>query len=383
MSLRTKFFQFLMLWPLFGWFSGSSLTAYASGITLYTPYTKIEVTPGESIDYSIDIINKGGGVRNVELAVTGLAKDWSYDLKSGGWKVDQIAVLPGEKKTLSLKVEVPLKIDKGTYRFQVVAKGAGVLPLAVVVSEQGTLTTELTSRQPNMQGNSGATFSFNAVLNNRTGDSQVYSLRSEEPRGWNVAFKVNGKQVSSVQAEANAKTDIMVEVDPSDEAAAGMYKIPIVAGTSQTSAGLELEVEITGSYKMELSTPTGLLSTEVTAGDDRKVELVVRNTGSVPMGPVELSAAAPANWEVTFEPKKVDRLEPGKNAAVTAAIKADKKALAGDYVVNIEAKTPETSSRASFRVAVATSIFSGWIGIMIMLIALGNVYYLFRKYGRR
>lgn len=372
-----------MLWPLFGWFSGSSLTAYASGITLYTPYTKIEVTPGESIDYSIDIINKGGGVRNVELAVTGLAKDWSYDLKSGGWKVDQIAVLPGEKKTLSLKVEVPLKIDKGTYRFQVVAKGAGVLPLAVVVSEQGTLTTELTSRQPNMQGNSGATFSFNAVLNNRTGDSQVYSLRSEEPRGWNVAFKVNGKQVSSVQAEANAKTDIMVEVDPSDEAAAGMYKIPIVAGTSQTSAGLELEVEITGSYKMELSTPTGLLSTEVTAGDDRKVELVVRNTGSVPMGPVELSAAAPANWEVTFEPKKVDRLEPGKNAAVTAAIKADKKALAGDYVVNIEAKTPETSSRASFRVAVATSIFSGWIGIMIMLIALGNVYYLFRKYGRR
>lgn len=31
--------------------------------SLYTPYTEISVPPGESIDYPIDVINKGGWVK--------------------------------------------------------------------------------------------------------------------------------------------------------------------------------------------------------------------------------------------------------------------------------------------------------------------------------
>jgi uncharacterized membrane protein len=86
---------------------------------------------------------------------------------------------------------------------------------------------------------------------------------------------------------------------------------------------------------------------------------------------------------VAFDPKKVERVEPGKTVSVFATIKADKKAIAGDYVTNIEAKTPEVSAKAAFRVSVETSLLSGWLGILIILAALGSVYYLFRKYGRR
>ena len=64
-------------------------------------------------------------------------------------------------------------------------------------------------------------------------------------------------------------------------------------------------------------------------------------------------------------------------------IKADKKAIPGDYVTNIEARTPETSSKLSFRISVETPLLLGWIGVIIIIIALGTVYYLFRKYGRR
>ncbi len=79
----------------------------------------------------------------------------------------------------------------------------------------------------------------------------------------------------------------------------------------------------------------------------------------------------------------MERLEPGNNAQVFATIKADKKAIAGDYVTNIEAKTPEASSKAAFRISVKTPMLLGWIGILIILGALGSVYYLFQKYGRR
>ena len=66
--------------------------------------------------------------------------------------IRQISVLPGEKKSLSLTVQVPLKVNKGTYRFQVVAGDFFVLPLVVTISEQGTFKTELTSTQPYMEG---------------------------------------------------------------------------------------------------------------------------------------------------------------------------------------------------------------------------------------
>ena len=102
---------------------------------LYTPYTKISVPPGESISYSIDVINNSDEVKNATLALAGLPKSWSYEMKAGSWTLDEIAVLPGEKKNFTLKVDVPLKVNKGTYHFTIGADGLARLPLAITVSK--------------------------------------------------------------------------------------------------------------------------------------------------------------------------------------------------------------------------------------------------------
>ncbi len=164
---------------------------------------------------------------------------------------------------------------------------------------------------------------------------------------------------------------------------AGTYKIPVRAKTNATSIDLELEVVITGSYAIELTTPTGLLSTSITAGDQKRIELIAKNTGSAELKDIQLSASTPINWEVTFDPAKIEKIEARKTAQAFAVIKAPRKAIAGDYVTNIEARTPEASSKASFRISVKTSMLWGWVGVLIIIIALGSVYYLFRKYGRR
>ncbi|KAA4287790.1 hypothetical protein F3D15_05395, partial [Bacteroides ovatus] len=143
-----------------------------------------------------------------------------------------------------------------------------------------------------------------------------------------------------------------------------------------TSAELELEVVVTGSYQMELTTPRGLLSTDVTAGDIKKIELEVRNTGSSLLKDIQLSANKPADWEVTFEPSKIDALKAGETSTVMAT-------LPGDYVTTIMAKTPEVNADAQFRVAVKTPMIWGWVGVLIIIASIGVVYYLFRKYGRR
>jgi uncharacterized membrane protein len=364
-----------------------SMTGFAAekadSVILYTPFTKISVPPGQSVDYSIDLINNSKAVVGADISLNGLPASWKYTLKSGAYTIRQLSVLPGDKRNLSLSVAIPMNVNKGSYRFRITAGNLTELPLTIVVSEQGTFKTELTTDQANQQGNNTSIFNYQTSIRNSTAEQQAYSFLASAPRGWSVAFKYNSRQVTSVEINPNTTATISVEIDPPDMTEAGTYKIPIQASTNSSSADLVLEVVITGSYAMELTTPTGLLSAGITAGDQKRIDLVVKNTGSASLMGVQLSASAPMNWEVTFDPKKIDLIEAGKTAKISAVIKAAKKAIAGDYVTNIDATTPEVTSKAQFRISVKTSMLWGWVGILIICGAIGGVYYLFRKYGRR
>ena len=336
--------------------AGTPSPCAAQSFSLYTPFTEISVPPGESIDYPIDVINKSGGVKSADIAVESLPRGWTYLMKSGGWNIGRVAVLPGEKKSFSLQVQVPLKVNKGVYHFAVAARGLSELPLTVVVSQQGTFKTEFTTDQANMAGAANSTFTFNARLRNVTDAGQAYALNAAAPPGWRVTFKASYKQVSSVNIEPGHTQDISIEINPTAETPAGTYKIPVTASTGATSADLGLEVGITGSYGLQLTTPTGLLSTSATAGDDRRLDLVVKNTGSADLKNVDLLSAAPPNWNVSFDPKKIDDLPAGQSMQVAATITPDDKAIVGDYMTDLTAKTAETSALAPLRVSVETSL---------------------------
>ena len=373
--MRTNYLLFFAV--LLGAFPAAGAHAAAdslsTGVVLYSPYTKIVVSPGASINYSVDLINNGHEIRTENIALGGLPSSWKYDIKSGGWNIEQMAVLPDEKKNFTLTVNVPLKINKGSYKFHLSA-GEARLPLTIVVSKQGTYQSEFTTDQPNMQGNSKSNFTFSTTLRNQTADRQLYALMADAPRGWNVVFKPNYKQATSAHVDANASQNISVEVTPAANAE---------AVTNSTSAELTLEVAITGTFQMEVTTPKGLLSADITAGDTRRIDLEVVNTGSSELKDIQLSSRKPAGWELSFEPSKIASLKAGAAAHVTAELKASPKALPGDYVVVMDAKTPEVTADAQFRISVKTPLFWGWVGVLVILAAVGGVYCLFRKYGRR
>lgn len=356
----------------------------ASGVELYSPYTSISVTPGQTINYSISVINHSNTTKNVGLELEGIPWNWTHTLKSGGFDISRIAVLPKKQENVSLQLMIPLKVNKGYYHFAVGARGFTTLPLTVIVSKQGTYKTSFTTQQSNLEGASSTTFTYNAKLVNETADTALYALESQAPPGWMVAFKVNySKQVASVNVNPNQTENITITVNAPDQVAAGTYQIPVFATTGSTTASLNLSVVITGSYAMELSTPTGLLSTHITAGGEKDIALIVKNTGSAALKNVTLSSQTPADWGVTFSPAKIDEIEPGATSQVTAQVKASKEAIAGDYATTLTATTPEASSHADFRISVRTSMLWGWIGVIIIILAFLSVYYLFRKYGRR
>lgn len=355
----------------------------AQSLSLYTPFTKIVAPPGQNITYSVEVINNSNSIKASNIKVTGLPKGWSYDLKSGGWLVEQVSTLPKKNEKLSLNVNVPLKVDKGTYRFKVVAEGYTVLPLTIVVSKQGTYQTQFSSKQYNIEGASNSTFTYNATLRNGTSENQVYALKAITPSGWGVVFKANGKQVSSVNIEANQTQNIIIDVNPPSFIRSGTYKIPISASADNNVARLELETVITGTYNIAMTTPTGLLSTDITAGDNKKIKVLVKNMGSAALDEIKLKAETPSNWNVTFDPKEIAHLDAGKTKEVDATINVDNKALSGDYETQLDLRSSEASTNAKIRVTVHASMLSGWLGILIILMALSSVYYLVRKYGRR
>jgi uncharacterized membrane protein len=251
------------------------------------------------------------------------------------------------------------------------------------ITKQGTYKTVLSTDQSNMEGTSKTTFTFQANLQNMTADSLLYALQARANAGWKVEFKSNYKQVSAVNVGANKSQNIGIEITAPEEIAAGTYTIPIVAQAANTEANLDVSVVITGSYKVALNTPTGLLSTKITAGSSNKIEILVQNIGTSPLKNLKLEGNTPANWEIWYEPKEIPEIEPGATKTIYAHIKADKKAIPGDYQTEIKVSNDQINSTLTLRTSVETSLLWGWLGVFVIAAAVSIVLYLFRKYGRR
>jgi len=354
-----------------------------ANVEIYTPYTQVSVTPGSTVNYSLDLINNSPRTINTSLYISNVPRSWDYSLTAGGMNVSKIAILDQKKQTVKLKVDVPNAVKKGYYTFYVKLDTLATLPLSIRVSTSGSNKTELTCDQKNMEGTSNTTFSFNAVLKNKTATKQQYALMANAPKGWNVAIKPNHKQASSTEVEADATKTINYTIKAPYNVKAGNYKIPVKAVSGSSSAEMELEVVITGTYDLSLSTPSGIVSTKTTAGETEKIEFQVKNTGSVKLENIELSATKPKKWKTSFEPQKIENLEPGKTATVYLNITADKHAIPGDYISKVSAKTTETKEEISFRVMVKTPSIMSWIGFLIIALSLGGLAFLMRKFGRR
>lgn len=243
--------------------------------------------------------------------------------------------------------------------------------------------SSFTAKLMNIEAAANETFHYTTTLYNGSSSARVYEMKASLPAGWMITYRVDGSQVTSLNLDAGKTQDISIEINATANAAPRKYTIPIKAVSTSDTLPLNLEAVVKGSYSIALTTPTGRLSDEVTSGSHKEIQLVVKNSGTLPLNDVSVSAQLPANWESSFEPSKIKQLEPGKTTDVTATIKVPDKTIAGDYAITFTATNSNANAQAAFRMVVKTSLLSGWIGIAVILLAIGIVYNLIRKYGRR
>ena len=74
---------------------------------------------------------------------------------------------------------------------------------------------------------------------------------------------------------------------------------------------------------------------------------------------------------------------PGQNANVTAKIQPSGDAIAGDYDITMQASTTDATQSMDVRVTVETSPLWGVVGAVLIIAAIGGLYGVFRRFGRR
>ncbi|MEN5235593.1 MULTISPECIES: COG1470 family protein [Sphingobacterium] len=239
------------------------------------------------------------------------------------------------------------------------------------------------ARLLNIEAPSNEPFRYTTTLTNGSSQTVTYNLNAQLPEGWQISYRVEGSQVTSLQMQANKVQEINIEINCPLTAKPNTYKIPLKAISPTDTLHLDLEAVVKGSYALQLTTPSGRLSDEVVSGSNKEILLQVKNTGTLPLNAVELSAQLPSKWEATFSPSTIQQLEPGKSTDVKVDLRVPDKTIAGDYAAKFDVKSPNSTADISFRMIVKTSLLSGWVGMLIILLAIGLIYYLIRKYGRR
>jgi len=403
-SMRPRTVLILSILILISFFGGSPGLAQTEkekdelprperGIAIYSEFSGVVLPPGESVRMELTADNKGKTDENFVLKISQVPKGWRAFLKAPNFTVDSIPVPATKTRTLTFLAEPDKTIKPGNYQFQVDAqtedgKFTSTQKINVTVREKTAAAEDftVTTSYPVLQGQTDAKFEFSLEVNNKSEADKNFNLSAQALPKWEINFKpaYEQKQISSFRIKGGSSQTVAVEVTPPKDATSGSVPIVVTIGSGEKKQDVKLTVVLTGIYKLDAGTPTGLLSLEALAGKSANMSVFVKNTGSAVNKNISFSSFKPENWKVEFKPEKIEALEPNALKQVEVIISPAGQALVGDYSVGLSVDGEKGSSKTvELRVSVKTSAAWGWIGIIIIVLVIAGLGGLFLWLGRR
>jgi uncharacterized repeat protein (TIGR01451 family) len=357
----------------------------ADPLTITTPYPAVAVAPGSNVTFNVSVSTSEP--QRVALALTGAPASWEASLHGGGFVIDAVQTDGTDAASVRVDVDVPADAT-GTARMVLTGTAGATqveLPLEIRVQADATGSVTLTTDFPSLRGPSSQTFNFNLTLRNDTAEDLTFSVNAQGPAGWTVEANLTGQsQAASAIVKAGSTSGVTVSVEPASGTPAGTYDIQVVAVAGERNINGALQVDVTGSYDLAVSTADGRLNGRGAAGSASPLEVVLTNSGTAAITNVKLTTSVPTGWDVTFGEDTVASLEPGVPVTVSAQVKPSADAIAGDYNITISA-TGDQSTRDSIdvRYTVETSLLWGVIGAALIIAVAAGVWWVFQRYGRR
>jgi uncharacterized membrane protein len=254
-------------------------------------------------------------------------------------------------------------------------------------------TLVLDSTYPVISADSGQSFTFSVNIKYAGYEKKTFDLALTAPPGW-TSNCTAGYPVSQISAIQIISTDITTPVtqsvtvnvtpDLGNYPEPGNYTTILTVSSGELTQTIELRAIVRAKYEFVLTTTTGNLATQATAGNTNHFNFVVINTGSATLEKLNLTSTNPEGWVISFTPSSVESLGAGQTSQVDAVISPPQgKTIAGDYMINFKADTGAISQDMDVRVTVLTPTIWGWVGIIIIVIVIAGLAVLFMKLGRR
>jgi uncharacterized membrane protein len=349
----------------------------------------MSVQPGTTSTVALRLQNYGLSPERYSLSVGDVPAGWSATLLGGGQPVAAAMPATDSSVSLQLRLEVPATAGSGTKTLTVKAEGQGgtsvTLPVAVTLTKELPAKLKVEAPLPALRGTPKSTFDYQLTIKNDSGRNLNVSFVADAPKYFETNFTENygSQQLTSIPIDAGQSKDVKLHVRPPSIAGAQRYPVSVTVSAEDASAKTSLSLEIVGQPQLTIASREGLVSANAEAGKTRTVPIVVTNTGTAPADTVELAATPPTGWKIEFNPKTIERIDPGKDAEVQAEITPTATSLAGDYQAAIRATSRGESASTQFRIAVGTS--NTWImaGAGIIGVAVLFMVAAVARFGRR
>jgi uncharacterized membrane protein len=367
---------------------GGGAPAHADAtLVVTTPYPSIEAQPGSNVKLSLSVVSATPDVVNLEVG--GLPDGWAATLRGGGFVIHSITSQPDTGATADLEIAVPPDASPGEYPITVTGQdasgGRSEASLTVVVAEVVNTGISLTADFPSLSGDPGTAFTYNLTVANDTPVEQTFTFDPTAPQGWEVTANPTAQaKAQTVTVDAGADTTVNVSATPPESTKQGSYPIDVtVTGANGASGTITLEAIVQGTPQLTLGTADQRLNVSGKANTEKRVPMIVANSGTAPLESVKLAGTAPTGWDVSFEPAEVTAVQPGETAQVTAVVKPASDAVAGDYMMTVRASAGSLSSSADLRYTLEGSRTLGIVAIAVIAGAFLLLAGVFIKFGRR
>ena len=384
----------------------------ADDIRVDSPVRSLEMGPRETrVDLTVDLYNTTSERKIARIIVDDVPGGWEIGVwdRFFDFKIGEIVVEPsapddtGPSQSLRLRVDLPdERPAAGDYSF-----GLRVVSPEGVEYENARYTIEvpeppaprdtgvaITVTFPALSGPATSEFEFEIVIDNDTGADTSFNLTAaaldqngQVLPGWDITFSPSFGQervISSISVGAALNERVDVRVTPPRNTSPGDYLIPVQV---QDDAGFEADdlllVSIRGRGEVFLSTDTGLLNLDATAGEEASTTLRLTNFGTGDLADINLLADAPSGWQISFEVDSVADLPVNNQIDITTTVLPAADAIPGDYLVTLRSNHPDTNASLELRVTVAQSTIWGWLGIVLVILVIVILGGLFWRLGRR
>jgi len=222
--------------------------------------------------------------------------------------------------------------------------------------------------------------------------NQTYSLSSKTNSSITTSFSYHDFNVTNVYVGAGEDESITATVEVPDTAELGTYDLGLVA-ENFTTLSETLQVEVRGAeVEREISLDMRQSYKQAQPGKEIELQMWVRNggrgyrdTGGVNIENVEFDISVPEGWEYSLSPETISTLNAHESEQIMLTVEIPENAQTGDFFIEASASSEKTSTEEPEEARVNISEESGMsvIGVILMVISLGLLIFVYKKFGRR